>query len=158
MADNEILDPITGELMSPTDINALLDSYERLDREDRRIVAAKMLIRAAIGDLAVLPQKTQRLRGVRLTAVVERPDSTWDQSQLRAAWAQFPELRDEVLRIESLGVKRREFAKWRATTGDKSFADLTQMIAQAERPATGPPRVRIEEVRSATAFDDDDPF
>ena len=123
----------------------LIDCLERVNKHDSRIYACKQHIRMALAKLAEGEAKTRRVRGKRRRAKLEFPGSSWNQSILKEAWNSYPSLRDQALRIGTVDVRAREFAKIRNESGPADFEQFKGMILSAEKPSTAPPTVTIEE-------------
>jgi len=140
----DVIDPTTGEVVDPTDPDALVDAYDRIDKRCKVFNEARRRIAAAIAELTEGPKKTRRVRGQRRVAKVAMPDDYWNQSILKEAWHAYPDLRDEFLAIERIRVKKREWKKAEGTSGPKDFETFKGMVAQANVGPSGAPRVSIE--------------
>jgi hypothetical protein len=140
----EIECPLTGELVSVRDVDSLIDLYERCKIAGDRLYAVRQAAQRALHDLCEGDAKTRRVRGRRRQAKVETPSDGWDQSILKEAWNSFPALRDEVLKIDSIGVKLREFKKLVNTAGDDAFTTFRDMVSSANRGPSGTPAVTVE--------------
>lgn len=89
--------------------------------------------------------KTRRIQGKRRRAKIEMPSDGWDQSILKEAWNSFPQLREQCLKIDTVGVKAREWKKLAETSGAPEVETFRNIIASAVKPATGAPTVTIEQ-------------
>lgn len=147
-----ILDPTTGELVNNQDVDALIDAYERIDKHDKEVYAAKRAIKLALAALTTGDAKTRRVRGESgRHAVVSMPDDSWDQSKLKEAWNSYPKYREEFLAIAELRVKMREFKKTLSTASDdEAFLQFRRMLFAANKgPSPGAtPAIKIEEAKS----------
>ena len=143
--DDCLIDPTTGELVALDNADELIDCLERVNKHDSRIYACKQHIRMALAKLAEGEAKTRRVRGKRRRAKLEFPGSRWNQSILKEAWNSYPSLRDQALRIGTVDVRAREFAKIRNESGPADFEQFKGMILSAEQPSASPPTVTIEE-------------
>lgn len=140
-----LIDPTTGEVVDLDNADELIDCLERVEKHDQRIYACKQQIRLSLGRLAEGETKTRRVRGKRRRAKLEFPGNRWNQSILKEAWNSYPGLRDQALRIGTVDVRAREFAKMRNESGPADFEQFKGMILSAEQPGTSPPTVTIEE-------------
>lgn len=139
-----ILDPITGELLDPADIDSLIDAYERIDARDKQHYAAKLAIRQALASRTEGDAKTRRVQGHRRKAIVEMPSDSWDQAKLKQIWELYPDLREQCLKIDSIGVKLREYKKLVNTSGTPEFQAFRDNVTAANKGQTGTPTVKIE--------------
>lgn len=140
-----LMNPLTGALVKMDDIDSLILACDEAKRQLDDLKSFEDTLRRVIGERATGTTKTRRIRGKQLVAKVEMPDDTWDNSILKEAWNSYPDLRDEFLRISTVGVKLTEFKKMAGTTSDDpKFNTLRKMIESAKRAATGAPRVTIE--------------
>lgn len=144
-ADAEIINPFDGELVAVDDVDGLIDLYEKMKRVSDQAYGVMQLIRRAAGNLAKGDTKTRRLQGERRKAKVTRANDSWDQSILKEAFFSFPNLRDQVLKIDSVGVKLREYEKLKSTSGSPDVETFRDMVVRANRGVTGLPTIEIEE-------------
>ena len=142
---DSIVDPITGELVNVTDVDQLVESYQRISEVDSRLYKAKCAIRAALGKLTTGKSKTRRVRGALHRVIVEMPDANWDNSILKEAWASYPGFAQKFLKIGRIDVKIREFKKLANEFGKPAFESFKAMLLAAQKPPTGLPRIIIEE-------------
>ena len=140
----ELLDPTTGELIALSDIDGLIDAYERIDKADRACYKAKLAIREAIFGHSEGTAKTRRVRGKRRQVKLTMPSETWDQSMLREGYFAYPQFRDEFLRIVQLAPKMREYKKLVNTSGRPELETFRNILTKAERPPSGTPTLAIE--------------
>lgn len=137
--------PLNGEIVPPDDVDALIDAYEQADAALRKLRSFTGAIRQRLFELSEGDTKTRRIRGNRRRAKVERPDDVWEQSILKEAWHSFPKYRDEVLTIDRLRVRLREWNKIKNETGPDDFLTFRAMVEKANRGPQGLPKVTIEE-------------
>lgn len=141
----QLMNPLTGALVDTDDIDSLIRACDDAKRQLDDLRCFEDMLRRTIGERATGTTKTRRIRGKQLVAKVEMPDDTWDNSILKEAWNSYPDLRDEFLKISTVGVKLREFKKMVGTTSDDAkFETLKKMISSAKKPATAAPKVTIE--------------
>jgi len=142
----EIINPIDGECTSVGDVDGLVDMYVRVDALMGRLSSTKLRIREALAALSEGDAKTRRVRGQRRRVKLTFPSATFDQSKLKEAYHAFPQFRDEVLAIERLKVRLREYKKLvNEASSAADFTTFRDMLTGAERPAGGIPSVTIEE-------------
>lgn len=140
----EIECPLTGEIIEPNDVDGLIDCYERLKLKNDQIYAVLLKIRLALAAQTEGDAKTRRVQGRRRRAVVEMPSESWEQSILKEAFNSFPQYRDQVLKIDTIGVKLREYKKLVNTSGPPDLTTFRDMVARANRGQTGTPTVKVE--------------
>lgn len=136
--------PLTCEVIDTTDVDALIDCYERVSRLDAKLYDAKVAIRHALADMTEGDAKTRRVRGKRRQAKVEFPSDSWDQSILRQAWQTYPQFRDEFLKIGTITPKAVECRKLAGTSGPAAFESFRDMVTKANRGSLGLPTITIE--------------
>jgi hypothetical protein len=141
----ELVDPTNGEIISRQDIDGLIDAFERIKAVNDVCYATLIQIRVALAALTEGTAKTRRVKGRRRKAKVEMPGDSWDQSQLKEAFNSYPQYRDDVLKIDTIGVKLREYAKLINTAGDESFTQFRDMVTRANRGPSGTPSVKVED-------------
>lgn len=139
-----IMDPLTGELIDRENVDGLIGMYESLDKANKIIYATCCRIRETLAEKTEGDAKTRRVRGHRRVCVLEFPSESFEQRLLKEAWADFPDLRDEALKIDSIGVKLREFRKIKATSGGERFNEFRDRISMASRGCVGLPTLKVE--------------
>lgn len=142
--EEEIDDPLTGEIVRTDDIDGLIEMFERLDRENKRVYYTLCRIREAIGKLTEGDAVTRRLKGKRKAAKVVMPDVKWDSSIVRECWESYPAIRDQYLKIESIGVRMREYQKLVNTSGVPEIETFRNMLTAACKGRVGLPTVTVE--------------
>jgi hypothetical protein len=140
-ATSEIVDPMTGEVVSAVDADGLCEALARIQGEQARLRVAELAMRHALGTLAASETRTAKIVGRRFEARIERPGSTWDNSTLRRLWDEYPEAR-RYLRIERVAPAMREVAQLRKSNGPGVEAFRDALLA-AEKPGSGAPTVKI---------------
>jgi hypothetical protein len=142
----ELTDPLTGECVPADDPDALIDAYERLRLAEGALTLYRQQLTAALAGLVCAAEtRTRRVRGRRRRARLELPPDSWDQARLREAWERFPHLAGEVLQIQALRVRVREWRKLQAEVGPPDFQAFKSLLAEAHQGVRGLPRVTIEE-------------
>lgn len=141
-----IADPLTGEQIEVSNVDAMAEAYDRMEQRRTELEGAMKAIRIAIAALSAgdAKSKTRRVRGERHTVKIELPDAHWDQSALKTAWEQYPELAREYVRIERFAPKLREITKLRNTEGSGVFPSFKALVLGAEQAPTALPRITIE--------------
>lgn len=133
-----------GEIVDGADADWLIREYVRWDERYRMAGAARRQLAYALERLTKGEAKTRRVEGLKYRAKVELPADSYNQGKLRSAWNAYPKLRDRLLRIESLGVRKRELAKLVATAGPADLEQFTRMVAEANDGPRGTPRITVE--------------
>lgn len=141
----EIENPIDPELISTTDVDALIDAIEAWTKLDKEIYAAKTMAIRALVALTDSDARTRRIQGRRRKAVIEMPGTNWDNSKLKEAWNSYPQFRDQYLRIAEIAPQLREVNKLRETSGPPDLECFKSIIESAERQPTRNPTVKIEQ-------------
>ena len=140
-----IYDPSTRKYVDPSDADALIDLFARMDNYAREAYRTKQDAAHALAELTEGDAKTRRVKGNRRSAKVTMQDDGWDQSMLQEAWNSYPQHRNECLKIGAIKVKKREFNKLVNTTGKKDFEQFKAMVKQANQGPRGTPRITVEE-------------
>jgi hypothetical protein len=143
---SEIVNPFTGEITRIGDVDGLISLYEGLDKVNKRAYAVMQRVREAMASHAEGDAKTRRIRGEKRRAVLTFPSESFEQSGLKELWAEFEgeTFCAEVLKIDSIGVKLREYKKLINTSGDERFNDFRDRLSQSCKGAIGLPTVKIE--------------
>jgi hypothetical protein len=136
--------PLTGEIVSLDDIDGMIDLYENLKEKSDAAYACLIALRVALAKKTEGDARTRRIRGKRRAAKIEIPADSWDQSLLKESWNSYPQYRDQVLKIDTIGVQIREFKKIVNTSGPADFEQFRNMVTQANRGPTGTPTVKVE--------------
>ncbi len=136
--------PIRGEVIGVDSADGLIDAFEFVKAKEAELYACKRLIIAALDKLGTSEATTKRVQGERRRVKIEAPKIGWDQSKLKIVYEAFPELRDQALRIESVGVDKRKWDMVQRTSGPEVFEQFKGRIAEACKGPTGSPSVTIE--------------
>lgn len=107
----EILDPTSGELIQPTDVDGLIALYGKLKERSDAIKVMQYQIREALAAMTTGETKTRRVEGAAHAGKLEWPSDEWDDAELLRLYREWPELRDRWLTIKKVGVKAVEFKK-----------------------------------------------
>lgn len=144
-ANGEIcVDPITGEVIDPANPDHLIDALERLKERLDQLSVWRGLYEMAIVDLARGEKKTERVNGERRQVVIEYPGTDFDQPTLKRLWESHPKLAASYLRIERIGVQKREYDKLHGMSGPQEQEEFRRALMAAEKKSNRRPTVRIE--------------
>ena len=143
--DDWIEDPLTGEMVSVDDVDALIDLYENIKKTADELWATKTQLQKALAAKTEGTAKMRRVVGQSRKVKIEMPGASWEQSKLKECFHSYPAWRDDYLRISTLSVKLVEYKKLVGTTGPDDFDTFKKMLMDAEGSPTGTPRVSIEE-------------
>jgi len=141
---SHLVDPLDGRLINIEDVDSLIDAYEQAKEASTALYAWQNKLRETLGNKATGDAKSQRVRGRRRIVKVTKPSETWDQSILKEVYNSYPDKRDELLRVSTIGVKAREFKKATQTNGPDDFNNFVKMISSARRLPAGLPTINIE--------------
>ena len=139
-----VMDPRTGEVIDPKDVDALAEKYAELDAIAKQIGETLRAIRLALSDLSQGDAQTRRVRGERSRVKLVFDGPRWNQGTLRQIWKQYPLLAPDFIRIERLAPKLVEVRKLQNECGGQDFAHFRKLLLDAEEPNTAPPRVYLE--------------
>lgn len=137
----DVIDPLTGEVISADDPDALCDALDRLLPQLAQLRAGEQQIRRALGQLTRQERRTESVYGQRWQATVEHPATTWDRGVLRRLWEEVPEAR-EFLRLEAVAVDRRAVEQLRKGSGPGVEHFRDELLA-AERPSEAAPLIKL---------------
>lgn len=140
----EIVCPLTGEIIDLDSADSMIDGLERLKTTGDKIYAVQQSLRVALAAMTAGDAKTRRVKGKRRQAVVTMPDDSWDQSMLKEAFQSYPQFRDDILKIDSLGVRKVEYKQAVNTSGPPDWEMFRDMVSKANRGPTGLPTVKVE--------------
>ena len=132
---------LNGEILETAD--DLIDAFEHLTEEKKRVEDKIRAIKDALYSLCKGEAVTQHVRGERRTCRVIKPKRCWDQRILRDAWDEFPEERNELLRIHALSVQLRPLDVAMRTSGPESWTAFRNAVVDAEVPSDRSPSVKI---------------
>lgn len=142
--ESRILDPTTGEMLDRLDVDSLIDAYERIQNTFMELGETRRKIAFALSDLTTSEAKTRRLAGTRRRVKIEMPGDLYRQDILKEAWNSFPQFRDSYLRIDTVGIQKREFKKLLETTGPADLETFKKMLGSANVGPSGTPRIEVE--------------
>jgi len=141
----EIDDPLTGEIIDTDSIDAMLDRFDALDEFNRKLYGVLLALRRAIAAKTEGGGVTRRVAGRLRRAKVVMPDESFDQTKLKELWHGYPALAQEFLKIDTVGVRKREYAKLVGTASDQEdFCAFRDALKAANCGRTGTPKVFIE--------------
>lgn len=134
----------TGEVISPDDIDLLLDIWNRCTKVKAACDASRTLIAKLISEKTPDSDKrTRRARGEKFEATIEMPGEAFDTKRLIHLWNTAPtEARDELLAIERVRVKKREFNKLETAKNPPKIEMLVRQIRAACIGEAGNPRIK----------------
>lgn len=144
LLDEMPMDPITGELVDPTNADQLIDSLERCKNRQKELAAAREQLESALALLAACKDRTERVAGERRKVKIEWPGKTFDSTSLKTLWHTAPKFRDEFLRITGVGVKLTEYDKLLRTSGPPELEAFKSSLILCEKDGLGKPTISIE--------------
>jgi len=137
--------PITDAIIAD-DPDSLIEAYQDIKAKGDQLYAVQIAIRTKLAAMTEgqSEAKTRRVQGRRHKVKVEMPSPGWDQSILKEAWNSYPALRDQVLKIDTVGVKAREWKKLAETAGAPDVETFRDMLKSAIKPPSGVPTITVE--------------
>lgn len=138
-------DPITGEVMDMKDADQLITSLKRLKMRMDILSMWKARFEDAIAALAAHESRTERVAGEKHVAKIEWPGAEFDATVTKKLWEHYPQFREKFLRIEKVGVQRREYDKMLRTTGTEEFEMFKKALMGCEQQSTRRPSIKIED-------------
>lgn len=142
---DDVMNPFTGEMTRLDDIDGLIGLYEGLDKVNKQAYAVMVRVREVLAAKAEGDSKTRRVCGERRKAKLEFPSESFTQRDLRTIWEDFPDLRDQVLKIDEIGVSLREYRKLINTSGPERFMEFRDKLTRACKGCVGLPTLKVEE-------------
>lgn len=143
-SETEIINPVGGEILDVSNIDKLIAAYEELCRTSSLVYAGQTLIRAAIAELASEGEgKTRHVAGKERRASVEMPSDNWDNATLKNCWKEYPQFRDEFLRIEKVAPNLTAIKKLASTAGDEDLMAFKRLVFGARTESTALPKVTV---------------
>lgn len=139
-----IICPLTHEIVSLDDVDAMASLYERIVAAEEDLRQRKQRLREAFAARTEGTAKTRRVEGRTRRVKVEMPDESFEQSVLKEAWHAYPQHRDRFLKIDSIGLKKVEVKKLMETSGEPSLNAFRDMVRKANRGPLGLPSVKVE--------------
>jgi stress response protein YsnF len=141
---SELADPFTTEMIDVDNADHLIDALERVKAKQESLAAWRMVIEEAITRKARHEAKTERVCGERRQVVIEFPGISFDQKTLKRLWEEKPHFAKQYLRIESVGVQKREYDKLHRMSGPAEQEEFRRELMAAERPSGSRPFIKIE--------------
>ena len=142
---DDVMNPFTGEMTRLDDIDGLITLYEGLDEVNKQANAVMVRVREVLAAKAEGDSKTRRVCGEHRKAKLEFPSESFTQRDLRTIWEEFPDLRDQVLKIDEIGVSLREYRKLVNTSGGERFTEFRDRLTRACKGCVGLPTLKVEE-------------
>lgn len=144
---SEIINPVTGAIVSLDDIDSLILGCDECKKQIDELNTFYRTLREAAWAKTTGTTKTRRLRGKKYQAKVVQGDRYPVSAILKEAWNSYPQFRDKYLRISSISLQMREAAKLDSmTSDDKAFVQFKGMIKDSiEKGSEGLPTVSLEE-------------
>ena len=142
-----VIHPRTKEKIMSDDIDGLADLYESVTQQQRQIKELVRTIKIFFVAATDTEAKTRYLKGDRRKVKIEMPGPNWNQGLLKDAWENpdYAECREEVLKIDRIGVKLREFKKAVKTSGSESWTKFRDEVQAAKEEPTRSPTVSVIE-------------
>lgn len=149
MRVGEIESPSTGAVFNLADIDMAIDELEIALSDLQKIRNFVEICKASIaGQAEFVPGlKTCRVRGERRRAKIVLPADSWDQAMVRNLWFAFPDLAPQYMKISTIAVMAKEYAKLVAEKGPKKFMTFKKSLMDANKGPVGTPRVEIEPIK-----------
>lgn len=139
-----IHDPQRNQEIDINDKDTVIEFLDRMLKHKQEVMALINRVSEIITSWAPGKKKTERVRGDNWIAKITKPSDKWDQSLLQEAWNSFPKFRNEILKLTSISVKKREYNKAISTSGDKDWNCFIDIVKKANLGAIGKPRVTVE--------------
>jgi hypothetical protein len=144
-SDDDIVCPLTGEVIAPDDIDGLIAMLDRVKSIGDRLYAVQMRLRNLLASKTEGDAVTRRIRGKKRLAKVTMPDVSFEQSILKELWNSHPQLAQEYMKIGTIDVRMREYKKLVDTASEEAnFTFFRNALTRACRGRIGTPRVDVE--------------
>jgi hypothetical protein len=145
-ASSDLINPVTGCIVNTDDIDSLILGCDECKRLLDDINTFYRTLREIAWSKTAGTTKTRRLKGRKYQAKIEQGQRYPVGSILKEAYNAFPAFRDKYLRIESVKLQMREYAKLEGTTSDDpAFVQFSGMLKDAmEKGSDGLPTVSLE--------------
>lgn len=146
--DSTIICPMSGEVIEPDDVDALWQMYDRCKKMADVLESAIQVARGCFGKLTAGGDGgTRRARGEKFVIKVEYPSTEFNNSKLKELWdATPPKMRDEILRVEKVGVNKTELKKALNTSGNPGYEAFVKAVKMAEFMPNRAPTIKLEKV------------
>lgn len=142
---NEIMCPLTGELIARDDVDGLIDMYERLKKTGDMVYAVQIEIRNTLYSQTEGDAATRRIQGRRRAAKIELSAVSFEQSVLKELWNSHEKYAMQHMRIESLAVQMAAFKKLvNTSSSEPDFVFFRDSLTKACRGRVGTPSLKIE--------------
>lgn len=147
MTEEIIQHPLTGELIDPTDIDALGDALIDINRCWDLLKVAKDSVVTAIAKHATEEGATRRVRGERHRIKLTMPKDHWSSSILGNVWgnANYEKWSRQYVRPSGFAPNIREIKKLENESGGPKFEEMKQLIFAARSEPRGLPSVKFED-------------
>lgn len=137
---------LMGQIFKVDDIDDMLEYYQAATQLMSELTMHRDFCKTALAR-AIAPEvqtKTRHLIGTTLAATITMPDLHYEQEILKDLYEIHP-FAKRYLRVERVGVKKREFDKLRAGSGIEEVNDLKDAILKSESVSRRLPTVSIKE-------------
>jgi len=147
----------TGETVDIDAVDELIQIWERASKVRDKCDQTRLLIAKLLADKTPdTDVRTRRCEGGQFRAIIQMPDEGYDNQRLIKLWNTYePAIRDRVLKLEKIGIRKRELKKLR---NSKLPPTLDLLVKQIDMAATGPagnPRIeKVEKVNEQAASKD----
>lgn len=144
--DQLVTNPLTGCIVNLDDIDSLILGCDEAKKQMQELRMFEQLLREAAWKKTAGSTKTRRLRGKKYQAKVEQGPRYPVGSILKEAYNSYPQFREQYLRIDSVKLQMREFAKLGGmTSDDPAFDNFRGMLVKAmENGSEGLATVSLE--------------
>jgi hypothetical protein len=141
-----VTNPLTGCLVNLDDIDSLILECDEVKKQMQDLRAFDQLLREVAWKKTAGNTKTRRLRGKKYQAKVEQGPRYPVGSILKEAYNSYPQYRDKFLRIDSVKLQMREYAKLEGmASDDPAFDNFKGMLQKAmENGSEGLATVSLE--------------
>ena len=140
----EVPDPtdMWSEVFSIADIDGTLLAYKTIVDLIKTLSASRDTCKIAITRMVDAETKTRRLIGSALSAKLTMPDKHYEQDTLKLLID--TKYGRDYLRVERVGIKKREFDKLRNGTGIPEMNAFRDAVLACESESTRLPSITIE--------------
>lgn len=157
LPEGTVMNPVDGQLYNLDDVDDLIRGCSDVQQQIADLRTLEHTMRQHAWNLSERARekagdkftKGRRLRGKAYIAKLEQGDLTPNQKMLRETWDKFtekPQVRDEFLKIASIGIKAREVTKLSSTsTTDPDLLLFKDMLKAAlDNGSRGMPTLKQE--------------
>lgn len=143
--DNEFVCPLTGEVVEYSDIDGMIDTYERLKAKSDQMYACMISIREQLASKTVGDAVTRRVQGKRRRVKVESPDVKFEQSILKELMNSHPHIAKDYLRVAQVNVLMTAYNKLVNTaSSEPDYTFFRDTLTKACNGRVGTPTIKIE--------------